>query len=279
VGTRPGVGAGRPGLGAGGVGGAASGLGVLPGAGVGAAGATGAYGAARSGTYYAGNSALVAQRNTVVAGAYAYPAVTPAMYAGAWQPTNLTAPSLYANPGYGALASLLGLATQAVPYDHGSNVVTQSDAVYVNGTPAGTPQEYAEQAGQIASGGAAEPAPDTSWQPLGVFAMVEGDQTEPNDLFQLAVNGQGLIRGNYHNIQTNETTPLAGSVDLKTQRAAWTIGGDQTPVYEAGIANLTKDQTTMLVHAPDGQQRQFSLIRLPEPQPGAAGGAPTAPQP
>jgi hypothetical protein len=265
----------RPGVGQAGLGGPASGVGVLPGAGVGAPGVPGAYGAAgaygarRPGTYYQGNTALVAQRNTVVAGASAYPAISPAMYAayaGAWQPTNLAAPSLYANPGYGAVAAMVGSAPQPVPYDYGSNVVAQPAGVYVNGDPAGSPQQYADQAGQIASAGAAEPDPNAQWQPLGVFAMSTADQAQPNDLFQLAVNKQGLVRGNYHNVQTNETTPVAGSVDPKTQRVAWTIGGDKLPVYEAGLANLTQDQTTMLVHAPDGQQSQFTLVRLPDPQ-------------
>jgi hypothetical protein len=64
-------------------------------------------------------------------------------------------------------------------------------------------------------------------------------------------------------------------VDKKTQRAAWTIGGDQTPVYEVGVANLTKDQTPMLVHTADGQSRQVSLIRLQQPpQQPDTGGAP-----
>ena len=272
IGVRPGAGAGRPGMGAGGIGGPDSGIGVRPGAGAGPAGVPGAYGAARPyGTYYAGDTALMAQRNAVVVGANAYPAYNPAMYAGypgAWQPTNLTSPSLYANPGYGALANQIGMAAQPAPYDYGGNVVAQPDAVYVNGDPAGSPREYADEAGQIAAAGGAQSDPDARWQPLGVFAMSEADQAQPNDLFQLAVNSKGVIRGNYHDIQTNETTPLAGSVDPQSQRAAWTIGGDQTPIYEAGIANLTRDQTTMLVHTPDGQQRQFGLIRLPEPGPG-----------
>ncbi len=224
----------------------------------------------------------MAQRNTVVAGANAYPTLNPAMYAGyanAWQPTNLTSPSLYANPGYGAVAAAVGLGAQPVPYDYGSNVVSQTNAVYVNGDPAGSPQDYADQASQIAAAGNAPPEPNDQWLPLGVFAMVQGEQDNPNDLFQLAVNKSGQIRGNYHNLQSNETTPLAGAVDPKTQRAAWTIGGDQLPTYEAGIANLTKDQTTMLVHTPDGQQRQFTLVRLPEPDQGGAGNAPAAAQP
>jgi hypothetical protein len=189
------------------------------------------------------------------------------MYAGAWQAANMMNPSYYSNPGYGAVAGMMGMPAQPVPYNYGANVVAQPTNVYINGDPAGSPQDYANQAGQIASAGsAAQTDPNDQWLPLGIFAMAEPDQSQPNDLFQLAVNKQGLIRGNYHNIQSNQTTPLAGSVDPKTQRVAWTIGGDQTPVYEAGLVNLTRDQSTMLVHTPDGQQKQFALIRMPEPR-------------
>ena len=114
--------------------------------------------------------------------------------------------------------------------------------------------------------GDAQPPPNTPWQPLGVFAMVDRDQTSSDDAFQLAVNPQGLLRGNYHNLKDNTVTPLSGSVDPKTQRAAWTIGGDQTPVYEVGIANLTKDEAPMLLHqGGDSPPRQFGLIRLQQP--------------
>jgi hypothetical protein len=197
-------------------------------------------------------------------------------YPGAWTSGNMTNPSLYTNPGYGAVAGQLGMAQQPVAYDYGANVVSQPNAVYVNGNNVGTPQQYADQASGIATSGNAQPDPNTQWQPLGVFAMVDSGQTSSDDIFQLAVNSQGILRGNYHSVKDNSVTPLAGAVDPKTQRAAWTIGGDQAPVYEAGIANLTLDQTTMLVHTPDGQQRQFSLIRLPEPTQAAGPGTPAA---
>lgn len=158
------------------------------------------------------------------------------------------------------------MSPQPIPYDYGGNVVAQPDAVYVNGDPAGTPQEYANQASQLAeTGEAAQPAPDTKWLPLGVFALVEGDQTSSDNIFQIAVDRQGVIRGNYHNVQTSDVEPITGAVDTKTQRAAWTIGSDKAPVYEAGLANLTRDQTPLLVHLGDGQSRQVALIRLPEP--------------
>ena len=249
-------------------------MGVLPGAGAGRPGVPGDRNLATAGTYHVGNNAMVAQRDAVVGRAYAYPNYSAAMYAGypgAWVPRNVMGSSLYANPGYGALAAMLGMAARPNAYDYGGNVVVQPQAVYVNGDQAGTPEQYADQASQIAAAGADEPGADARWQPLGVFAMVEPDQAEPNDLFQLAVSDQGTIRGNYQNVGTGETIPVAGSVDPQSQRAAWTIGGDTTPVYEAGIANLATDQATMLVHAPDGQQSQFNLVRLPEPP---AGGQP-----
>jgi hypothetical protein len=285
AGVLPGAGAGRPGVGAGGVGGPASGAGVLPGAGFGRPGAPGdrGYGDARGygyGTHYDGDAALYAQRNTFVGAGAAYPAYSAGMYSaypGAWAPTNMTSPSLYTNPGYGAVAGQLGMAQQPAPYDYGGNVVAQPNAVYVNGDNVGTPQQYADQASAVAASGNAQPDPNTQWQPLGVFAMVEPGQTSSDDIFQLAVSPQGILRGNYHYVKDNSVTPLAGAVDAKTQRAAWTIGGDKTPVYEAGIANLTRDQTTMLLHTPDGQQRQFTLMRLPEPSQTAGASNASAP--
>lgn len=164
------------------------------------------------------------------------------------------------------MAQRLGLAKQPIPQDYGGNVVVQPNAVYVNGNPTGTPQQYSQQAQQIASAGqAAPPAEDASWMPLGVFAVVEQGQTNSNDIFQLSVNAQGIIRGNYHNTSTNEMVAMSGSVDKQTQRAAWTIGDDKTPVYEAGIANLSQDTAPLLVHTDDGV-RQVSLIRVQQPQ-------------
>src|SRR5262249_52349477 len=131
----------------------------------------------------------------------------------------------------------------------------------------GTPQEYAQQASTIASAGqSAQPSEDSKWLPLGVFAVVEGDATSSDDVFQLAVNPQGIIRGNYHNMRADTVESMSGSVDKKTQRAAWTIGNDQSPVYEAGISNLTKNVTPILVQNPDGQSHQMSLVRLQQPE-------------
>lgn len=197
----------------------------------------------------------------------AYGAGAYAKYPGAWRaPGAAAATSVYAATTYAALAQSIGMAPQPVPYDYGGNVVVQPQTVYVNGESAGTPQQYTEQATQVAGAGAAAVPPDQDgkWMPLGVFAMVEGEETTSDDVFQLSVNAQGVLRGNYHNVKSDQMEPLSGSVDKKTQKAAWTIGADKTPVYEAGIANLTKDATPVLVHTADGV-RQVSLIRLEQP--------------
>jgi hypothetical protein len=54
-------------------------------------------------------------------------------------------------------------------------------------------------------------------------------------------------------------------VDAKTQRAAWTVGERKDVTYEAGAANLTQDQTTMLVHFGKDQTQQWTLVRLQQP--------------
>jgi hypothetical protein len=135
-------------------------------------------------------------------------------------------------------------------YDYGSNVVYEGDTVYVNGSSAGT-QALASK--------------DDDWLSLGVFAMTQGEQSTCNDVFQLAVNKSGVVRGNYYNALGNITLTVSGSVDQRTQRAAWTIGDRKEPVFEAGFANLTKSETTMLVHFGNERTQQWNLVRLEQP--------------
>jgi hypothetical protein len=99
-----------------------------------------------------------------------------------------------------------------------------------------------------------------------VFAMVGEGEEKSTNLFQLAVNKQGVIAGEYYNALTDQTEPVYGSVDAKTQRAAWTVADRKFPIYEAGIANLTKDETTMLVHFSKEKAQQFTLVRIQPPE-------------
>ena len=184
--------------------------------------------------------------------------------AAAW----VTAAAAYSTPTWGAAYGYCGYGyADPTYYDYGSNAVYECDAVYVNGDAAGTEEQYAQQATSIAdSGKQARATADQAWLPLGVFALVYGEQKNSNDLFQLAVNKSGVIRGNYYNALTDTTLPIYGAVDKKSQRASWTVGNSKERIFEAGYANLTKPETTMLVHFGSERTQQWTLVHVEEPE-------------
>lgn len=156
-------------------------------------------------------------------------------------------------------------------YGTGGNVYYEGDTVYVNGQDAGTSAAYAAQAEQLADSGAtqlAQPAKENEaeqWLPLGVFAMSSSkDQTSPTFVMQLAVNKQGLLSGTMFNTVTKKSKPIQGAVDSKTQRACWYAGDNKDTVAETGIYNLTKDETSVLVHFGSGRTEEYMLVRLPQ---------------
>jgi hypothetical protein len=77
-----------------------------------------------------------------------------------------------------------------------------------------------------------------------------------------------VIRGNYYDALADNTLPLYGSVDKKTQRAAWSIGEKKDIVFEAGIANLTRTETPVLVHVGKDKTQQLTLVRIEQPKEG-----------
>jgi hypothetical protein len=222
-----------------------------------------------SGTYYRNTTAVRGQSTYVRTSVSTYPCFRPNWYRnnpGVWYAAGwASANAVWRYPAWPALVDY-GYPATPVYYDYGDNVVYQTENVYVNGEPVGTPQEFSQQASELAETGKKAEAPKTDeWMPLGVFAMVQGDEQTSNNIFQLALNKKGVLRGTYYDAVTDVTYPLAGAVDPKTQRAAWTVGDRKTPVYEAGIANLTKEATTMMVHYTE-RSSQFTLVRLEEPK-------------
>lgn len=192
---------------------------------------------------------------------------------GAWRPAAWRGAGAWAAARWGGLYDWWGIPVETpVYYDYGNNVTYQGDNVYVNGTETATAQDYASQAINLATQGqqASPPASD-QWQSLGVFALVQGQETTSNNLFQLAVNQAGILRGNYYDGIMDSTTPVYGSVDKKTERAAWTIGKKADRVFEAGIYNLTQDQCPVLVHFGKDRTQQWLLVRMQEPQSGNSG--------
>ncbi len=229
-------------------------------------GAVAGAGAARgaTGTYYRSAAAVTGQGTTVRQNFRSFAQENPLLAARwvgpTWRP--ITTAALAGFTGYAAYSSA------PIYYDYGETVVYEGETVYVNGQAAGTVEQYTEQATAIANvGEAAKADPKTGeWQPLGVFAMVGEGETKSTNIFQLAVNKEGVIRGEYYNALTDEASQVAGSVGKTTQLAAWRVVGKTFPVYEAGLANMTKDETTMIAHYSKDKSQQFALIRLPPPE-------------
>jgi len=256
---------------------------VGPGGGVRAGGfegtaARGYYGGAAVGArgvaagHYTGyvSGASLATRGYAVRSGFHYNCFTSGWWGGrvgAWYPGRWAVPSVWAIPAWGALSSFCGYAAAPANYDYGSTVVIQNDNVYIGGESAGTADQYASQAIALADTGRQAATPDTDeWQPLGVFGMVQGDEKIANNIFQLAINKAGVIRGNYYDAVSDSNQPVYGSVNKTTQRAAWSIGEKKDIVFEAGIGNLTQEQCTLLVHYGKTRTEQMTLVRLEEPK-------------
>ena len=98
-----------------------------------------------------------------------------------------------------------------------------------------------------------------------MFALTKPDQTKSDVSLQLAVNKQGVIRGNYTDTATKKNQVIQGSVDKQTQRVAFTVGENTTNVVETGLYNLTKDEAPCLIHFGSERTEQWLLVRLQNP--------------
>ena len=136
----------------------------------------------------------------------------------------------------------------------------------VGDTQVGTAEEFSQQAADLADQGTETDAAATdNWLPLGVFAMVRNEQQHPHLIMQLAVNEQGIIRGNFTDEISENVAPIHGAVDKQTQRAAWTVGENRQTVMEAGLSNLTESAAPALIHK-NGKTDHWLLVRLDEQQ-------------
>ena len=147
---------------------------------------------------------------------------------GAWTPTGWTAGQAWSPATWPAVGAFgWGGSVQPVAYDYGTNVTYQGDQVYYGGQPVATADQYYQQACD-ARQSAPPPDPNSGeWLPLGVFALVQRDQSDPHYVMQLAVNKSGALAGNYSDLISGTNVPIHGAVDQKTQRVAWTVGEEQ----------------------------------------------------
>lgn len=222
---------------------------------------------AAKGTNFRGAAVLAAQGSTVRNNFKNFAQENPVLAARWVGPT-------YRPVAWSAMAGMCGYGAASYS-DYGTTTVYQDDGVYVNGDQVATQEQYAAQAGAIAATAPPESsaaAAGAELMQLGVFAMVQGEETNATQFFNLAIDKQRAISGEYYNAATNQTEKLSGAVEKTTQRACWTVADRTTTVYEAGIANLTKDETTMLVHFGKDRTQQWTLVKINPQQPTAAGG-------
>jgi hypothetical protein len=171
--------------------------------------------------------------------------------------------------GGGGNGSSTTVVNAPVEYDYGNNITYQNGGVYYGSQQVATAPEYYEQAWNLAESAPAIPANEQpkqdEWKPFGVFSLVQNGQTDSTTLFQIAVNKDGILRGNYVNTLTDETKPINGAIDKKTMRACWTVSGVKKVVYDTGVANLMDAQSPILVHFGKDKTEQFILVRLQQP--------------
>jgi len=182
-----------------------------------------------------------------------------------------------------------------------SNVTYNGGNVYIDGQPAGSSADFYKQAQQLAStsygaaaaapgavegagagymgqvpaggaypsGGAVEQgSPDSAsgdWKPLGTFSLSPTGQAQTGMMIQLEINKGGVLHGTYYNRLTMENAPVYGALDKATQRVSWTLGMNPSTVFDAGLGDLLKDESTILVHYDSTNTQHMTLTRLKEP--------------
>lgn len=177
----------------------------------------------------------------------------------AWQYSHPHADA-WAAASFGALTGwVAGVASTPVSYSYNeSNVYVEGDQ-----TPTASQDQQAQEAQQLSQ--ASTPAnTNEQWLPIGVYALVQGSETQSQMLMQISVSKSGLISGSYYNVLSNNSQPLSGSLDKKTQQVAWTVAGNQKAVFQTDLNSLTQQETPVVVRYDDGTSHQMTLVRLPE---------------
>jgi hypothetical protein len=182
---------------------------------------------------------------------------------GSWYAAGWAAGAAWNTATWASLGDWWGYAAEPIYYDYGTNVTYQDNSVYMNGQDLGSSEDYYNQATELAQQGTEADAPaDGDWLPLGVFALSKDAKATSDVVIQLAVNKEGIIRGNYTDTVTNKTQTIAGSVDKQTQRVAFQVGDNKTAIIETGLYNLTKSEAPVLVHLDKDRTEQWLLVRM-----------------
>jgi hypothetical protein len=191
---------------------------------------------------------------------------TPAQ-AWVWKPAAISgadwASAVWRTADWPSLRKWLGWSAPGVNYRYGDNVIFQNGNVYLDGDRfGGTEADYYRQAVTLAGTTAKVSDSPGDWLPLGIFAIVARDQTQPALTVQLAIDKQGHLRGNAIQQDPAKMLSVTGAVDARSQRAAWTVGPQPEVVYETGLYNLVQGEAPALAHHGSDRAELLLLVRL-----------------
>jgi hypothetical protein len=187
-------------------------------------------------------------------------------WGGVWLAAQMGAYNPWSTSTWSNLNSWYGNESPPVNYDYGTDLTYENNNVNLFGQPIATTQQYWQSADNLVTQGAQPPPKDAKWLPLGVFEAVRSDGSKPDMLFQLAIDKQATVRGDYYNTADKNKQPIEGAVDKSTQRICWVVEDRKNIVFDTGLYNLTQDETTLLVHFGQDKTEQWTLVRLKQPK-------------
>lgn len=224
-------------------------------------------GAMAHSTIFMSKSEMAGQARAVRASFDCYDAFTPAWYAAtpkAWTAGGGAPFDAWGTATAASLAGWCGITAKPQYFDYGNNIVVAEGHVYVNGTDSGTAEQYAQQAISLAEQGRAANA-GGPWTPLGVYALAQSTEGTSNQVFELAIDKDGVIRGNFWEPQQKANSLVVGKADKSSMRAAWAVGDNNKIVFETGLFNLTSVHSPLIVHFGTDKTRQWLLVRITPP--------------
>ncbi|MEX2113337.1 MAG: hypothetical protein WD845_09140 [Pirellulales bacterium] len=190
---------------------------------------------------------------------------SPAWYAdhpGAWQYTHPHADA-WAVAGIGATAAWLGIGAGYAAADDGTYYT--SDDSTTDQEPAAddaTQPEQPQDAAQLAAAGAKDVPNDTQFLPLGVFALAPQGHNDATAVVQLSVTKDGILRGSYCDLISDQGQTIFGAIDKQSRRAAWTIGPGGKAVFDTTLDNLTQADGQVALEFASGDVKQYTLARF-----------------
>jgi hypothetical protein len=158
-------------------------------------------------------------------------------------------------------------------YEFGSNITFQNGQVLYGDKPMMTSEEYYHQAQLLAAKGAYQAGAKGStaphkvpqikdWAQFGVFSLIPAGDKFSTEIFQLAVNRDGKVRGNCYNVMNDQLDKVEGEVDKSNSRVCFTVGKNRTVVYDTGLGNLLSAQSPILIHLDKDRSQQRAFVRL-----------------